>query len=86
MTAKFIQVSIKLFAVYQEVIGAAEITQELPMGASAGDALQALIDRYPQLAQWRSVTRLGVNLDFVAADRTLQDGDELVLIPPVSGG
>jgi sulfur-carrier protein len=48
--------------------------------------LQGLIDKYPQLDQWRSVTRLGVNLDFVETDRPLQDGDELVLIPPVSGG
>jgi sulfur-carrier protein len=80
------KISIKLFAVYQEVIGAPEIMQELPIGTCAGDVLQGLIDRYPQLAQWQSVTRLGVNLDFVEADRTLQDGDELVLIPPVSGG
>jgi sulfur-carrier protein len=86
MNADHIQVSIKLFAVYQEVIGKPEITQQLPVGTSAGDVLQGLIDKYPQLDQWRSVTRLGVNLDFVEADRPLQDGDELVLIPPVSGG
>jgi sulfur-carrier protein len=86
MNADHIQVSIKLFSVYQEIIGESEITQNLPVGTAAGDVLQQLVDRYPQLAQWKSVTRLGVNLDFVEADRTLQDGDELVLIPPVSGG
>jgi sulfur-carrier protein len=86
MTTDSIQISIKLFAVYQEIIGSSEITQELPVGACAGDVLLGLINKYPQLAQWQSVTRLGVNLDFVEADRTLQDGDELVLIPPVSGG
>jgi sulfur-carrier protein len=86
MNADHIQVSIKLFAVYQEVIGESEITQNLPLGTSAGDVLQGLINKYPQLDQWRSVTRLGVNLDFVESDRPLQDGDELVLIPPVSGG
>jgi sulfur-carrier protein len=86
MDVEYIQISIKLFAVYQEVVGAAEITQQLPIGTAAGDVLQGLIEQYPQLEQWRSVTRLGVNLDFVTADRLLQDGDELVLIPPVSGG
>ncbi len=86
MNANHIQISIKLFAVYQEIIGAPEITQNLPAGTVAGEVLQALIDRHPQLNQWKSVTRLGVNLDFVAADYPLQDGDELVLIPPVSGG
>lgn len=86
MSASYIQISIKLFAVYQEVIGAPEITQNFPAGTSAGEVLQGLIGKYPQLDQWRSVTRLGVNLDFVEADRLLADGDELVLIPPVSGG
>lgn len=86
MNIENIQVSIKLFAVYQDVIGKSEITQNLSAGTSAGDVLQGLIDKYPQLAQWRSVTRLGINLDFVEADHPLQDGDELVLIPPVSGG
>jgi sulfur-carrier protein len=77
MNADYIQVSIKLFAVYQEIIGKPEITQQLPVGTSAGDVLQGLIDKYPQLDQWRSITRLGVNLDFVEADRPLQDGDVL---------
>ena len=86
MTTDSIQISIKLFAVYQEIIGSSQIAQELPRGTCAGDVLIGLINQYPQLAQWQSVTRLGVNLDFVEADRTLQDGDELVLIPPVSGG
>jgi sulfur-carrier protein len=86
MSTEHIQISIKLFAIYQEVIGESVITQSLPVGTAAGAVLQGLIDKYPQLEQWRSVTRLGVNLDFVEADRPLQDGDELVLIPPVSGG
>jgi sulfur-carrier protein len=84
--ADSIQISIKLFAVYQEVIGAVEVTQKLPLGISAGEVLDGLIHQYPQLSQWKSVTRLGINLDFVTPDTTLQDGDELVLIPPVSGG
>ena len=33
--------------------------------------------------QW---THFGVNLDFVPGDTLLQPGDEVVLIPPVSGG
>jgi sulfur-carrier protein len=80
------KISIKLFAIYQEVVGSAELVEQVQPETTAGDVLQRLIDRYPQLAQWRSVTRLGVNLNFVEPDTLLQDGDELVLIPPVSGG
>jgi molybdopterin synthase sulfur carrier subunit len=45
-----------------------------------------LISEHPELAQYREITRFGVNLQFVEADTILQDGDEVVLIPPVSGG
>jgi molybdopterin converting factor small subunit len=42
MNADHIQVSIKLFSVYQEIIGESEITQNLPVGTAAGDVLQQL--------------------------------------------
>jgi molybdopterin synthase sulfur carrier subunit len=45
-----------------------------------------LIADHPQLKQWRDLTRFGVNLQFVEPETQLQDGDEVVLIPPVSGG
>jgi sulfur-carrier protein len=86
MTKSFIQVHLKFFAVYQESLGLSELNQQLPIGTTAGQALDLLIEKHPSLAQWRSVTRLGVNLDFVEPGRVLTDGDELVLIPPVSGG
>ncbi|MBD0313046.1 MAG: MoaD/ThiS family protein, partial [Microcoleus sp. T3-bin5] len=48
--------------------------------------LESSIAQYPQLEQWRDRTRFGLNLEFVSPDTILQDGDEVVLIPPVSGG
>jgi sulfur-carrier protein len=81
-----IQIQLKLFAVYQEALGLSEMQQQLPSGTTAIQALDRLIAQYPALASWRSITRLGVNLNFVEPDTVLQDGDELVLIPPVSGG
>jgi molybdopterin synthase sulfur carrier subunit len=45
-----------------------------------------LIAEHPQLEQWRNLTRFGINLQFVEPNTILQDGDEVVLIPPVSGG
>jgi molybdopterin synthase sulfur carrier subunit len=86
MVADSIQIQIKLFAIYQEVIGTPQIDWQTSIGATAGQVLTELITRYPQLTTWRSVTRLGVNLQFVPDSTVLADGDELVLIPPVSGG
>jgi molybdopterin synthase sulfur carrier subunit len=48
--------------------------------------LEILISEHPELNQWRDITRFGINLEFAEPDTFLQDGDEVVLIPPVSGG
>jgi MoaE-MoaD fusion protein len=74
-------VRIRLFAGLRERAGAREVELELPEGARVADALTALGD----------VTRdtpvvLAVNREYAAADAVLVAGDELALIPPVSGG
>lgn len=59
---------------------------ELPLGTPVIAVRDRLIAQYPQLAKWRELTRFGINLQFVEPDTVLQSGDEVVLIPPVSGG
>ena len=80
------QVTVKLFAVYQEACGVPELVLEFPPETPVAAVCDRLIDQHPELTQWRDVTRFGLNLQFVASDALLQDGDEVVLIPPVSGG
>lgn len=79
-------VTLKLFAVYQETVGASEQRLTLPVGSTAGDVRDRLIQAHPTLANWKDLTRFGINLQFAEANTLLNDGDELVLIPPVSGG
>lgn len=86
MAAPNIKVTVKLFAAYQEVIGSSELEIEFPDGSTVEQVGQYLWDQYPELASLKSVTHFGVNLDFVPADTLLTTGDEVVLIPPVSGG
>nr|WP_228057031.1 MoaD/ThiS family protein [Tychonema sp. LEGE 07203] len=81
-----INVTVKLFAAFGEAYGVSEITVELPPETPVSQILERSIAQYPQLQQWRDRTRFGVNLEFVSPDTILQDGDEVVLIPPVSGG
>lgn len=81
-----ITITLKLFAVYQEAVGTAEQVMVLPGGTTAAGVRDRLIADYPNLAQWKAVTRFGINLQFAESDTPLKDGDELVLIPPVSGG
>lgn len=86
MSEPSITVTVKLFAAYQEAYGMSELMLELPSGTTVAAVLDHLINQHPELEQWRNLTRFGVNLQFVEPDTILQDGDEVVLIPPVSGG
>lgn len=86
MSEPLIHVTIKLFAVYQDAYGVPELHQELPPQTPVSTLLDVLIREHPELAPWRDLTRFGINLQFVEPDRILQQGDEVVLIPPVSGG
>ena len=84
--ASEIQVTVKLFAAYQEAYGAPELQLSLPLGTTLAQLFDRLIQEHPELEHWRSLTRFGVNLAFVEPTTVLQAGDEVVLIPPVSGG
>jgi molybdopterin synthase sulfur carrier subunit len=81
-----ITVVVKLFAVYQEVLGLEEIQLSLPNHTPVAEVLEQLLQTYPELKPWQTLTRFGVNLQLVGAETLLRDGDEVVLIPPVSGG
>lgn len=86
MAQSAITVNVKLFAAYQEAYGMSELTLEVPTGTPVIAVLDRLIAEHPELDQWRGLTRFGVNLQFAEPDTILQHGDEVVLIPPVSGG
>ena len=86
MSESAVKVTVKLFAIYQEAFGKSDLTLTFPPATPVSAILNILLEQQPQLEQWRGVTRYGLNLKFVEADTILQDGDEVVLIPPVSGG
>jgi molybdopterin synthase catalytic subunit len=75
------EVSVRLFAMLRERAGARELTLDLPEGASVRDAL----DRLGELADGLPLV-LAVNREYAPEDQVLAPGDELALIPPVSGG
>lgn len=81
-----ITITVKLFAAYQEAIGLPELVWTMPAGSTVATVHDRLLSEHPELEQWRKVTRFGVNLAFAPPETPLQDGDEVVPIPPVSGG
>ena len=81
-----ITITIKLFAAYQEAYNIGELKRDFSSNTSILEVLNQLISERPELEKWRSLTRFGLNLQFVEAETLIQDGDEIVFIPPVSGG
>jgi MoaE-MoaD fusion protein len=80
-------VSVRLFAVLREAARRDELDVELADGATAGD----LVDAVARDAGLGAVVQPGqvvvaVNREYVRAGHRLRDGDEVALIPPVSGG
>ncbi len=76
-------VRIRLFAQLRERAGASELSLELPDGARVRDALAA--EAVASLAEGLPLV-LAVNRAYASDDTPLAAGDELALIPPVSGG
>ncbi|MBD2496655.1 MoaD/ThiS family protein [Nostoc sp. FACHB-280] len=86
MSTSAITVTVKLFAAYQEAFGLPELVLEFPENTPVKAVCDRLIVERPELAKWRDITRFGINLIFVEPETLLHNGDEVVLIPPVSGG
>ncbi len=74
-------VRIRLFAMLRERAGASELSLELPEGALVRDALAEL----ESLAGGLPLV-MAINREYASEDAPLAAGDELALIPPVSGG
>jgi molybdopterin synthase catalytic subunit len=81
-----LRVRIRLFAVQRELAGAREVAVELPDGSDVEAAWQALIARHPVLAPGRASLRFARNGEYADPTTELADGDEVAMIPPVSGG
>ena len=79
------RVLVRLFASYREAAGVGRIDLELPPGAKVKDAIAAVVKEHPLIAEGRQVV-IARNRDYVTPDEPLADGDEVALIPPVSGG
>ena len=80
-------VKVRLFAILRERAGREEVELELGEGATVAEAIAA-VGELPGLGDvvGRLPVRMAVNRDYADEATTLAAGDELALIPPVSGG
>ena len=82
------QINVKYFGAIRDQLRCSEEQLQLPAGACVADALAALRARGSRWQQALSVTNLltAVNFEFCTGEHQLQAGDELAVMPPVTGG
>ncbi len=79
-------VTLQLFGSLREAAGSRTLTLELPEGATVEDVREALAKRLPAAARLGSRVAVAVNQELASPGTALAEGDEVALLPPVSGG
>ena len=76
---------VRAFAGARDIVGARSIEIEVPATVTVGQVWEALCARYPGLTGLR-LRGLALNHAYVSFEQPVHEGDEVAIIPPVSGG
>ena len=79
-------VTVLYFASLSDLMGTGQQTLDLPRGSTVAQLLEALEQTTPGLRAYERRYRVAQNQEFVTLDVEVQEGAEIALIPPVSGG
>jgi molybdopterin converting factor subunit 1 len=80
------KIKVKLFAVLKEAVGKKEIIVAVPSGATLKMLKNKILQEYPALNSFSNKFILSVNLKVATDDTIITPGDEIAILPPVSGG
>jgi molybdopterin converting factor subunit 1 len=81
-----VRVTIRLFARLRELVGAGELQRNAADGVTVAGIWQSLADEFPAIAPYAESMSCAVNAEYARMTTTVQDGDEVAFLPPVSGG
>ncbi len=76
---------VRFYGPARDLVGEPSITLDITNGETVATVAQRLQQRYPRFGEARGI-RLAVNRAYVSTEHGLVDGDEVAVIPPVSGG
>jgi molybdopterin synthase catalytic subunit len=81
-----VQISVRFFAILKDRAGVSQASIDLNGDVTVAAAMRVIAERFPQAANDLKRAATAVNREYASPDIVLSDGDELALIPPVSGG
>ncbi len=79
------KVEVIAFGIAKDIINAKSVNLEVSEGVTVGNIKEKLVNDYPAFNALVSL-KLAVNAEYVEDHHILNENDEVVLIPPVSGG
>lgn len=80
------RIRVLFFGVVREIVGLKEDHIEVPDGARLGIVLENYGARFPRLREMAGSVVLALNQQFASPTAAITDGDEVAVLPPVSGG
>jgi molybdopterin converting factor subunit 1 len=80
------RVDVRYFAILRERVGSDRGCFEVKEGDTVAALWRVIVGAHPQLQPHDASIRFAVNQEYVERSHVLRDGDEVALIPPVSGG
>jgi len=80
------RIKVRLFALHRELLGKNAVSLDVPRGAKVKDLKPLLVHKFPALGKSIKNLAIVLNGSYSNPDSRLKDGDEIALIPPVSGG
>lgn len=80
------RVTVRVFARLREIMGSDAVAVPVPTGATVADLRRGLELLWPEARGVLSKSAIAVNNEYAEPDQRIAAGDEVALIPPVSGG
>ena len=80
------QVKLLFFATLKDIVGSRELQLDVPAGSTIADLLTRLEGKYPRFKDYRPVLLTAINEEYVGKEAPINEGDEVAIFPPVSGG
>jgi len=81
-----INIKVRLFAALKEIIGKNSLDLQIPEGSSVGYAIESVERSYPAVKKIIGISKFAVNMEYADTEKKLDEGDEITIIMPVSGG
>jgi molybdopterin converting factor subunit 1 len=80
------RVTIRLFARLRDLAGSGELVRDVPPPATVQTVWRTLVTEMPALGEYERSMSVAVNADYSRMTASVNEGDEVAFLPPVSGG